>query len=45
MTTIQVSSELKSRLDKIGGQLQSKNGARRTYEEILWELIKTWERK
>jgi predicted transcriptional regulator len=45
MTTIQVSSELKSRLDKIGGELQSGNGKRRTYEEIIEELIRCWEKK
>lgn len=45
MPTIKVSEQLKQKLNKIGGDLATRNGKRRTYEEVIQELIKTWERK
>jgi len=44
MTTIQVSPELKKELDTIGGELQSTNGQRRTYEEIIRKLVEAWKK-
>lgn len=44
MTTIQVTPQLKKQLDQIGGKLQSRNGQRRTYEQIIQELIRVWEK-
>lgn len=44
-STIQVNDELKQILDQIGGQMASKNGERRTYEDIIEELIRAWLKK
>jgi predicted transcriptional regulator len=45
MPTIKVSDEIKQKLNQIGGQLASKNGKRRTYEETIEELIRAWLKK
>jgi hypothetical protein len=41
--TIKVSDQIKEKLNKIGGDLAAKNGKRRTYEEVIEELIRAWE--
>lgn len=41
-TSIQIYESTRKELTKVIGELQSKNGKKRSYDEAIGELIKFW---